>query len=123
MEVLKIDKTGDTPNVVLDSENNVFEFSYRSLPENAIDFYDPILNWIDDYSKSPNDLTSIDFKLEYFNTASAKQIAKVLLKLHEISQSSKVIIKWYYDKNDTDMLASGQRYSKLIDLNFEFIEI
>ena len=123
MEVLKIDKTGDKPNVILDSENNIFEFSYRSLPENAIDFYTPILNWIDEYSNSPNELTSVDFKLEYFNTASAKQIAKVLLKLHAISQTSKVLIKWYYDHDDTDMLASGQRYSKLIDLDFEFIEI
>jgi len=123
MDILKIEKTSDTPNVTLDSTNNLFEFSYRSLPENAIDFYNPILDWIEEYSKNPNNETVVDFKLEYFNTASAKQIAKVLLKLLEISKKAKVKINWYYDKNDTDMLASGQRYSKLINLEFEFIEI
>jgi hypothetical protein len=123
MDILKIEKTSDTPNVILDSTNNLFEFSYRSLPENAIDFYNPILDWIEEYSKNPNNETVVDFKLEYFNTASAKQIAKVLLKLLEISKKAKVKINWYYDKNDTDMLASGQRYSKLINLEFEFIEI
>jgi len=123
MDILKIEKTSDTPNVTLDSNNNLFEFSYRSLPENAIDFYNPILDWIEEYSKNPNNETIVDFKLEYFNTASAKQIAKVLLKLLEISKNAKVKINWYYDKDDTDMLASGQRYSKLINLEFEFIEI
>lgn len=123
MDILKIEKTSDTPNVTFDSENNIFEFSYRSLPENAIEFYNPILDWIEEYSKNPNELTSVNFKLEYFNTASAKQIAKVLLKLFEISKTAKVKINWYYDNDDTDMLASGQRYSKLINLEFEFIKI
>ena len=123
MDILKIEKTSDTPNVTLDSSNKIYEFSYRSLPENAIDFYNPILDWIEEYSKNPNEETVVDFKLEYFNTASAKQIAKVLLKLLEVSKTSKVKINWYYDKNDTDMLASGQRYSKLINLEFEFIEL
>jgi len=123
MDILKIEKTSDTPNVTLDRTNNIFEFSYRSLPENAIDFYNPILDWLQEYSKNPNNETIIQFKLEYFNTASAKQIAKVLLKLLEISKNAKVKINWYYDKDDTDMLASGQRYSKLINLEFEFLEI
>jgi len=122
MDILKIEKTSDTPNVTLDSNNNIFEFSYRSLPENAIDFYNPILDWIEEYSKNPNPETIVNFKLEYFNTASAKQIAKVLLQLFEISKNAKVKINWHYDKNDSDMLASGQRYSKLINLDFEFIE-
>ncbi len=122
MDILKIVKTSDTPNVTLDSNNNIFEFSYRSLPENAIDFYNPILDWIEEYSKNPNPETIVNFKLEYFNTASAKQIAKVLLQLFEISKNAKVKINWHYDKNDSDMLASGQRYSKLINLDFEFIE-
>jgi alpha-amylase/alpha-mannosidase (GH57 family) len=123
MNILHINKTAETPNVIFDKDNNIFEFSYRSLPENAIEFYNPVFEWIEEYSKSPNKETIINFKLEYFNTASAKQIAKILIKFFEISTKNTVKIKWYYDKNDTDMLSSGQRYSKLINLDFEFIEM
>lgn len=33
MDALIIEKTGDTPRIVLDANNNIFEISDRSLPE------------------------------------------------------------------------------------------
>lgn len=121
-EALLIESTEDTPKVVFDITNKLFEISARSLPENAIGFYEPVLKWLNDYSNSPLDLTVFDFKLEYFNTASAKQLAKFLLILENLAKKSKVVINWYYKKEDADMLASGTRFSKLIDLNFNLIE-
>lgn len=121
-ETLLIESREDTPKVIFDTINRLFEISSRSLPENAIGFYEPVLQWLNDYSASPLDLTVFDFKLEYFNTASAKQLAKILLILENIAKKSKVVINWYYKKEDTDMLASGTRFSKLIDLNFNLIE-
>ncbi len=122
MSKIEIEKTSDTPKVILDKENGIFEISERSLPENAIDFYKPIIEWFTEYSKSPNEKTEVNFNLEYFNTASAKQIAKILLILQKIAQNNDVLIKWHYDKDDIDMKSSGVRYSKLVKLNFEFIE-
>lgn len=122
MEALYIPKTDDTPEIKFSPEKDVFEISHRSLPENAIDFYQPICRWIESYMNQPNATTSVDFKLEYFNTASAKQIAKMLLLLEKLAQCSKVIVRWFYDKEDSDMLSSGKRYAKLIKLDFEYIE-
>jgi hypothetical protein len=121
-ETLIIEAREDTPKVIFDVTNRLFEISTRSLPENAIGFYEPVLQWLNEYSNTPLDLTVFDFKLEYFNTASAKQLAKILLILENIAKQSKVVINWYYKKEDTDMLASGTRFSKLIDLNFNLIE-
>jgi hypothetical protein len=121
-ETLIIEAKEDTPKVVFDIINRLFEISAKSLPENAIGFYEPVLQWLNEYSNSPLDLTVFDFKLEYFNTASAKQLAKILLILENIAKKSKVAVNWYYKKEDTDMLASGTRFSKLIDLNFNLIE-
>ncbi len=123
MDKLIIEKTSDTPKVVLDCAENIIEISERSLPENAIDFYSPIINWYNEYSKNPNEETIVNFKLEYFNTSSAKQIAKILLILQKLAENNKVLIKWFYSSNDSDMHSSGIRYSKLVKLNFEFIEI
>ena len=69
METIKILGTDDTPNVTLDAENDIFEISGRSLPEDVTAFYDPILNWLDEYAASPNEKTVFTFKLVYFNTA------------------------------------------------------
>ena len=124
MEKLFIKETEDSPRIEFDYENKLFEISGRSLPENAIGFYEPVLNWLSQYSATPLELTIMNFKLEYFNTSSAKQLAKILLMLEKLSEKGhKVIINWYYQKEDTDMYASGNRFSKLISLNFSFIEM
>ncbi|MGQ9846042.1 MAG: DUF1987 domain-containing protein [Bacteroidales bacterium] len=116
-------KKEDTPSVILDREQGLFEIAHRSLPENAIAFYEPVINWLNEYKKDPLPKTIFNFKLEYFNTASAKQLAKILLILQEIAQNHEVLIRWHYLKDDTDMHASGVRFSKLLKIPFEFIEM
>ena len=54
MEVIKIKGTDDTPTVILDKENGIFEISGRSLPEDVTTFYEPILSWLDDYQEEAN---------------------------------------------------------------------
>ena len=122
LDALIIESKEDIPKVVLDATNKVFQISVRSLPENAIGFYEPVLKWLHEYAENPLDITVFDFILEYFNTASAKQIAKILLVLENIAKKQKVAINWHYKKEDSDMLSSGTRFSKLIDLNFSFVE-
>lgn len=119
MEALIIEKTEDTPGIVLDPSSGRFEISDRSLPENANGFYAPVFEWLDKYSETPDSNVTFVFSLEYFNTASAKQIAKVLLLLEKLSKKTKVLIVWKYRAEDTDMQSSGIRYSKLLDVEFE----
>lgn len=122
MEKLLIQATEDSPRIELDAQNNVFIISERSLPENSVLFYQPVIDWLTEYKKSPNTQTTFEFKLEYFNTSSSKQIAKILLILEEISKKSEVLVKWFYAENDRDIHSSGIRYSKLINIKFDFIK-
>ena len=75
MEVIKIKGTDDTPNVILDKENGLFEISGRSLPEDVTTFYEPILNWLDDYQEEANAKTVFSFKLVYFNAGKIKEFS------------------------------------------------
>lgn len=122
MEALIINKTEDTPEVEFNPTTGFFMISERSWPENAIEFYNPIFGWLDEYMKNPNGRSIFEFKLEYFNTASAKQIAKLLLILEKFSKQTDIIIRWHYDKDDLDMLTSGSRYAKLLNIKYEFVE-
>jgi len=120
METIKILGTDDTPTVILDAENDIFEISGRSLPEDVTAFYDPILNWLDEYAAGPNAKTIFTFKLVYFNTASSKLLLDILMKLEEMHEDGKeVLVKWYYPEDDEDMQEAGEEYADIVDVPFE----
>ncbi|MCR5454428.1 MAG: DUF1987 domain-containing protein [Bacteroidales bacterium] len=120
MSVIKIQGTDDTPTVTLDKENNIFEISGRSLPEDVVVFYKPILEWLDEYKNDPLEQTVFNFKLEYFNTASSKLLLDVLLKLEDINNDGHdVLVKWHYPDDDEDMEEAGEEYSDIVDVPFE----
>ena len=117
MRAIHIDSTDDTPKVVLDKEQNHFEFSGKSLPHNPSKFYYPIIDWIVEYGADPNKLTEVIFKMDYFNTASSKMILDIFEKLENIHNNGhEVVIMWYHDEDDVDMEEAGEEYSEIVDV-------
>jgi len=122
MVVIKIDGTDDTPSVILDKDENNFQFSGRSLPEDAGKFYIPIMTWLKEYCANPNEKTIFNFKLTYFNTSSSKMILDILLKLEELKEKNKeVAVKWFYPEEDEDMQEAGIEYADIVNVPFEQI--
>ena len=117
MEILNLEGAEDTPKIILDKTNGIFEISGRSLPEDSAEFYRPILEWIAKYGANPNPKTSFAFKLEYFNTASSKLILDILSKLEDIPGMN---VMWYYNEDDEDMQEAGEEFSELVEIPFEF---
>lgn len=117
MDILKLEGTEDTPKIILDKGNGIFEISGRSLPEDSAEFYRPVLDWIGQYAAGPNAATEFVFKLEYFNTASSKLILDVLSALEDIPGMK---ILWYFHEDDEDMEEAGEEFSELVELPFEF---
>ncbi len=122
MEKIVIEPTNETPKVILDKENSVFEFSGNSLPEDVSTFFHPILNWFDEYAKTPNKSTKISFNFEYYNTSSSKMILKLLEKFRDIHRrGNDVEVHWHYLEDDEDMIEAGEDYSENIKVPFKFI--
>jgi hypothetical protein len=92
-----------------------------SLPENAIAFYKPIIEWLKEYGNDPNPRTRFDFDIEYLNTASSKQIFEVIMLINELSSKTQVSVVWHYDVIDEDMLGLGTRFSHLVKVKFDFV--
>ncbi len=122
MKPLHIEATQDTPKIEFNPLTGIFNITERSLPENAIEFYEPVLEWLKEYSEAPHNKTEVNFKLEYFNTASSKQIIKIILLLEKLAINNSVTIRWHYRKIDEDMESLGIRYARLIKVDFELIE-
>jgi len=122
MEPFTTEPDLDTPNIILDKTNNIFEFSGRSLPEDAHEFYEPVINWVDMYILIPNDSTKLEFRMDYFNTASSKCFLEILEKFETVLDNDKKIkVIWYYNTMDEDMLEAGKDYSKMVKIPFEFM--
>jgi len=123
MELLIIEPTRNTPEISLHPDGNI-KLKGRSIHENVIDFYQPALDWVEEYILDPVDATCVDIKLEYFNSASAKYIVLMLQRLKRVTlKDKKYFINWFYEEGDEDILERGEYFASVLDMNFNFIEI
>ncbi len=122
MAALFIEPDEDTPLVNLNREEGVFEISGKSMPEDVVFFYQPVLDWMHQYAKDPLEKTVFDFKLIYFNTASSKLILDLLMILEEIREKGRnVLVRWHSLVTDEDMQEAGEEYADMSDLKFEHL--
>lgn len=129
MNSLKIESTAITPEVNFDIDNSTLTLLKVSKPENAIEFYKPLFDFIDRFEKNvvkPKqvDHITIEFKFDYFNTSSAKVIHQLLTRFKKISQMGiKIDVNWYYPDDDEDMLEDGQMISEAQGMPFNYISL
>ncbi len=124
MESIFIEGTLKTPIVKFDGKTGIVEIKGRSIPENSIEFYKPLVDWLEEYAKKPLEKTQVNVQLEYFNTSSSKCILDVFKKLEAIHKAKHdVVINWYYEEDDEDMLEAGEDYESIIRVPFKMIEI
>lgn len=131
MDSLIIEATEDSPKIIFDTVSNRFMISGESRPENAGKFYTPVINWIVSYEETlsarkqakDDSVLVFIFKLDYFNSTSAKYIMDILLIIKKfVDQGYNINIEWHFDKRDDDMLDAGNEFSDTVDLKFDFIE-
>ena len=120
MENIAIDGSPKTPTVLFSADQGVLEIKGRSIPENSIEFYKPLLDWIEEYSRSPKDNTVVNIQLEYFNTSSSKCLLDLFKRLEA---SDALEIQWFFDADDEDMLEAGEDYDHIVGVPFKFVEV
>lgn len=124
METIIIEGTPKTPSVNFDSASGILHLKGRSIPENSIEFYKPLVEWLDSYSGKPQPKTSVNIQLEYFNTSSSKCLLDLFKKLETMHKNGNdIMIKWYYEEDDEDMLEAGEDYQSIINIPFKMIEV
>lgn len=124
MKDLVINGEAKTPTINFNFNNGELLVSGRSIPENSVEFYEPIIAWLDEYKSSDGSGLNINIKLEYFNTSSSKCILDLFKKLEELRESKKEIaIKWYFEADDEDMEEAGQDFQAIINVPMELISV
>ncbi|MDD3567218.1 MAG: DUF1987 domain-containing protein [Bacteroidales bacterium] len=132
METLKIDGSSVSPRVYFSAKDRLLEISGYSRPENARDFYNPLIKWIEelkDWYKKNQSATSAEpfvfnFKYIYFNSSSAKFIFDIILQVSEIQKAGvPVNVFWYYDEDDDELREAGEELSEMAYTPLQFVEI
>lgn len=121
--MIKLPATDKTPRIEFDTSTGVLYIEGKSLDENAFDFYQPLIEKISTYSLSPSLQTTVHINLEYFNTISSKALLDVFRKLEKIKTTGEVVINWYYEREDPDMLEMGEDFREIVDIPFKMIEL
>tara|TARA_B110000503_G_C7150971_1_gene415158 strand:+ start:2413 stop:2796 length:384 start_codon:yes stop_codon:yes gene_type:complete len=124
MENLVIEGSPKTPTIKFNPEEGKLLIQGRSIPENSIDFYKPLVDILEEYAGNVKETTRVDIVLEYFNTSSSKCILDVFKKLEKINEAAGgVTINWHYEEDDEDMLEAGEDYQAIINIPFKMVEI
>jgi hypothetical protein len=119
-EVLRIKGTDEFPEILFDPTNQKFEISGRSLPENVNIAYEPVMKWLTEYLVKPNPTTEIKFKLDYYNSGSAKKLMQLLFLLEDAHEKGvNINVLWYYGEEDETMEIKGRELMKAVRVPFD----
>ncbi|MDH5608370.1 MAG: DUF1987 domain-containing protein [Cyclobacteriaceae bacterium] len=119
---LNLKMTATTPEVKLDLDKGLLELKGVSNPENGPDFYEPIISALNTPDFKTKSLV-VEMSLVHFNTSSSKCLYDMFSRLKTVSNEGvELTINWNYDSNDEDMLESGQDFSELLDMHFNYKE-
>lgn len=123
MESFFIQPTSKTPRVFLDISTGKFEISGRSIPENAHEFYESIILFLEKYVSSKPSFTEIHMNLDYYNTSTSRCFIDIFRSCESLSEFSGAKVFWYYETEDEGMLEAGEDFSTITKIPFEFIKV
>ena len=124
MEPISRQATPKTPSIEFDPVQGLLEIKGRSNPENTLDFYRPLVAWLDEYVQNPAEKTIVNVHLEHFNTSSSKSILELFKALNPLHKESKdVVVNWFYEDDDEDIYEAGENYESITGLPFRMVAI
>lgn len=114
---LLIDGNLYRPEIDFNPQSGVLTISGRSILENTITFYEPVVDWLKQYCNYPATVTTFNIMLEYFNTSSSKYLLTMVELLEELYMGGNdVIVNWFY--GDEDMMELGEDYQNMFNIPF-----
>jgi hypothetical protein len=124
MEPISRQATPKTPSIEFDSAQGLLEIKGRSNPENTMDFYRPLVAWLDEYIQNPAEKTIINIHLEHFNTSSSKSILEIFKAVNPLQKEEKdIVVNWFYEDDDEDILEAGENYEAITGLPFRMVAV
>ncbi|MEA2103467.1 MAG: DUF1987 domain-containing protein [Candidatus Cloacimonadota bacterium] len=122
MKDINIEKTKYSLEVITDEENGIVKMSGASYPENAIEFFEPIIRWLNEYIEEVGEKLIMELKITYQNTSSSKMILDMIYILEDYFEAGgDVKVIWFYEEDDEDIYETGEELMEDFELPFKII--
>ena len=124
MEILDIKATRSTPRVYFDPNSHIHDIAGESYPEDAFEFYRPIMDWLEEYlSTLEGKRVVFNFDILYFNSSSSKVFMDIFDSLEDASTDNNIIVNWHYDEDNEAALEYGEDFEEdFASLEFNVVE-
>ena len=120
MKPLIIKPTEKSPLIEL--KEGELNFRGCSIINDPRVFFDPVLDWLEEYVVDPPDMTVVNIDYEYIDSASVKTFYEVLKILEPLSKSKKLQLNWYYEVDDPEILELGEIIQAKMRMDFVFVK-
>lgn len=119
MSALNIAATTSTPAVAWRPETGSLEISGESYPENALEFYEPILAAVAEHLSRPEAGLELEFNVRYLNTSSVKAVMDLLDLAEEAHQrGAGIAVVWLHDPDDDRAQEVAEEFREDLTLPF-----
>ena len=110
-----VKETRTTPLIKIDKGEIIIKG--RSIPEDAFEFFEPVLDACRKYVEKPAKHTTIDIHLDYVNSGSKKYLTNILTVFEKsYLEGNGYEINWTYDVDDEAMMDLGHDLKGIIKI-------
>lgn len=122
MPPLDLASSRTTPRVRFDADSRTLTVRGESYPENAFQFYEPILAWVDGYLAEPRGPITIVLDMPYMNSSSTKCMLDLLDRFEDaFRRGQPVLLHWHYDPHNERALDLAEEFREELSFPFETV--
>lgn len=122
MNDLSIEATVSSPSVHLSLAEGLASLAGESYPENAFDYYAPIIAWIKEFLATRTGPLKLELRLSYLNTSSTKCLVDILDELENAHTSGREVgVVWYCERGNERAQESAEEFREDVELPFDIV--
>ncbi|HEY0231792.1 MAG TPA: DUF1987 domain-containing protein [Dokdonella sp.] len=124
IEKLQRSATASTPTIDFDPHSGVLRLSGESYPENAFEYFRPLLAWAGSYVSQARTPIVAEIALSYLNTSSIKSVMDLLDILEAAHRKgSTVSVRWSYAQDNERALEMIEEFKEEVTLPFFIVPV
>ena len=124
MNNLTLASSTATPALDFNATTGILAISGESYPENAFEFFKPLLNWVSGFLRESTGSATAEIALSYLNTSSIKSVMDLLDLLDAAHRDGReVSVRWSYHKENDRALEMIEEFKEEVTLPFFIVPV
>ena len=119
---LFIEEGKNTPKIIGHIKDCTLSIEGNSYPENVLQFYNPILEWLEKASIK-SDSIKLECQFYYISSSSVIAFLKLMQKIESLFNNENIKFIWKYEEGDDDIRKIGQDYTTILKTPIDIVEI